>query len=108
MKYQDCPWANTSLHSKQYHDNVWGNPQFDELKLFQMLILEGQQAGLSWNLILKKEEALLKAYDNFKPHILINYDEKKIAELLSNPAIIRNKLKIKAAISNAEAYYKLI
>ncbi len=108
MKLEPCPWALKSKYLQEYHDTYWGIPEYDELKLFQMLILEGQQAGLSWDLILRKQSAMLKAYDNFDPAILSKYDESKIIELKSNPDIIRNKLKIKAAISNAKAYYELI
>lgn len=108
MKLEPCPWALKSEHLKEYHDTHWGIPEFDELKLFQMLILEGQQAGLSWDLILRKKSALLKAYDNFDPAIISTYNDNKIIELRNNPDIIRNKLKINAAISNAKAYYDLI
>lgn len=102
-----CPWANQSELARIYHDQNWGSTSHDELFLFQMLMLEGQQAGLSWDLILKKKPALLLAYDNFDPAKLIHYDEEKFAKLKENPEIIRNTLKIKAAKANALGYYKL-
>ncbi len=101
-----CDWAKTPLDHK-YHDEEWGKPLHDERRLFEMLILEGQQAGLSWSTILKKREAMRKAYDNFDPAIMKDYDEKKTAELLSNEGIIRNRLKVKAAVTNSNAYFKL-
>ncbi|MDL2260735.1 DNA-3-methyladenine glycosylase I [Methanimicrococcus sp. OttesenSCG-928-J09] len=101
-----CDWPKTQL-DYEYHDNEWGKPLHDEKKLFEMLILEGQQAGLSWSTILKKREAMRKAYDNFDPEIMRNYDDKKKAELLENEGIIRNRLKVKAAVTNSNAYFKL-
>lgn len=101
-----CDWPKTPL-DYEYHDNEWGNPLHDERKLFEMLILEGQQAGLSWSTILKKRETMRKAYDNFDPEIMKNYDDKKKAELLENEGIIRNRLKVKAAVTNSNAYFKL-
>ncbi|WP_316557142.1 DNA-3-methyladenine glycosylase I [Methanimicrococcus hongohii] len=93
---------------EKYHDEEWGKPLHDEKMLFEMLILEGQQAGLSWTTILKKREAMREAYDNFDPEIMKDYDEKKAAELLSNAGIIRNRLKVKAAVTNSKAYFKLV
>ena len=102
-----CPWAEKTEEERSYHDNEWGRPLHDERKLFEMLILEGQQAGLSWSIILKKRENFRKAYDNFDPEKIAHYNSKKIDELLMNSGIIRNKLKINAAITNAKAYLKL-
>lgn len=102
-----CPWAEKTEEERNYHDNEWGRPLHDERKLFEMLILEGQQAGLSWSIILKKRENFRMAYDNFDPEKIVRYDNKKIHELLMNPGIIRNKLKINAVISNAKAYLEL-
>ena len=102
-----CDWACKTEIEQVYHDKVWGRPCHDERELFKMLILEGQQAGLSWLTILKKMPAMEIAYDNFDPEILANYGEEKIAELMQNPAIIRNRLKIKAAINNAKRYFEL-
>lgn len=101
-----CGWAKTPLDQK-YHDEEWGKPLHDERKLFEMLILEGQQAGLSWSIVLKKRENMRTAFDNFDPEIMKNYDEKKAAELLLNEGIIRNRLKIKALTTNSIAYFKL-
>ena len=102
-----CDWANQSQLEQEYHDTVWGVPVHDDKQLFKMLQLEGQQAGLSWSTILKKMDALCEAYDNFDPAILITYDEAKIAELLQNSGIIRNRLKVRAAVRNAKAYFAL-
>jgi DNA-3-methyladenine glycosylase I len=102
-----CPWAEADPLSQRYHDTVWGKPCHDEHQLFKMLILEGKQAGLSWYSILKKMDTLCAAFDDFDPHMLIKYDETKIGQLLQNPGIIRNRLKVNAAVSNARAYFKL-
>lgn len=101
-----CPWAAEPL-SQHYHDTEWGVPCHDELHLFKMLILEGKQAGLSWYGILKKMDTLCEAFDNFNPQKLVAYDESKVEQLLQNPGIIRNRLKVNAAITNAKAYFKL-
>lgn len=103
-----CDWANRSALETSYHDKEWGRPEFDDRRLFAMLLLEGQQAGLSWTTILKKRENFYKAYDNFDPSLLIHYDHNKIEELLQNPGIIRNRLKIRAVITNAQAYFKVV
>lgn len=91
----------------QYHDKRWCKPVHEDNELFAMLILEGMQAGVSWNLILNKEENFRKAFDGFNPQIVANYGKKKIAELMQNEGIIRNHLKIKAAITNAQAFIKV-
>lgn len=87
-----------------YHDNEWGRPVHDDRKLFEMLILEGAQAGLSWITVLKKREAYRAAFDNFDPAKVALYDDAKVAELLANEGIIRNRLKVGAAIINARLY----
>lgn len=103
-----CDWANTGEPERNYHDLEWGRPLHDERKLFELLILEGQQAGLSWSTILKKRETMREAFDQFDPSIMMAYGEKKIEELMNNPGIIRNRLKIKSAIENSKAYFSLI
>lgn len=101
-----CAWAyNDEL--KDYHDHVWGKPQHDEVMLYKMLILEGLQAGLSWEIILKKEKAYEKALDNFDYHQIALYDEAKYDELMKTPLLIKNKLKMKAIISNAQAFIRV-
>jgi DNA-3-methyladenine glycosylase I len=103
-----CFWANTDDPLYQaYHDLEWGVPVHDDRTLFEFLLLEGAQAGLSWYTILRKRLNYRQAFDNFDPHIIATYDEHKIAELLANPGIIRNRLKINAAISNARAFLKI-
>lgn len=100
-----CAWATTDLY-KEYHDTEWGVPEHDDRKLFEMLILEGMQAGLSWITILNKREAFRKAFDQFDYHKVALYDDAKIEELMQNPGIIRNRLKINAAITNAQQFLK--
>lgn len=100
-----CKWCNLNneLYVK-YHDNEWCQPNFDDKYLFEMLILESFQAGLSWECVLNKREDFRKAYDNFDIYKICKYDENKINELLLNDKIIRNKLKIKASINNAKIF----
>lgn len=95
---QRCSWATTDLY-KEYHDNEWGKPVHDENKLFEMLILEGMQAGLSWLTILNKRETFRIAFDNFDCKKVALYDDAKIEELMQNSSIVRNRLKIKSAIT---------
>lgn len=102
-----CAWAIKHEIEREYHDNRWGIPLYDDKELFKMLILEGMQAGLSWITILKKMPALCEAFDDFRPEIVINYDEAKEAELMQNEKIIRNRRKIKAVPINAKAYFKV-
>lgn len=92
---------------EDYHDNEWGRPVYDDNKLFEMLILEGVQAGLSWITVLKKREEYRKAFDNFDPEKIALYGETKINELIQNKGIIRNRRKIDAAITNAKAFLEL-
>jgi len=98
-----CDWATTDL-SVAYHDLEWGVPQHDDGLLFEFLVLEGAQAGLSWETILKKRESYRKAFDKFDPLKVSRYNKKRIETLLSNPGIIRNRLKVESAISNAQAF----
>lgn len=102
-----CDWANKSEIEMKYHDNYWGKPVHDDRELFKMLILEGKQAGLSWSTILNKMEHMQKVFDDFDPEIISQYDDAKIQELLQDPGIIRNNLKVNAAITNAKAYFVL-
>lgn len=104
-----CKWCNLDNEKYiEYHDNEWGKPNFNDDYLFEMLILESFQAGLSWECVLNKREEFRKAYDNFDINKVINYDEKKISELLSNKGIIRNKLKIIASINNAKIFKNIV
>jgi DNA-3-methyladenine glycosylase I len=98
-----CPWAKTDL-SALYHDTEWGVPVHDDRLLFEFLILEGAQAGLSWETILKKRNAYRIAFDEFTPAIVAKYGQKKRKELLANAGIVRNRLKIEAAIQNAKVF----
>lgn len=102
-----CEWANASLIEQLYHDKEWGVPVHDDRLLFEFLILEGAQAGLSWATILKKREGYKKAFDNFDANKIATYSASKIADLLSNPAIVRNKLKIHYAVTNARAFLEI-
>src|SRR3954447_22726443 len=90
-----------------YHDAEWGVPLHDDRALFEFLILEGAQAGLSWSTILKKRENYRKAFDGFDAKKIARYDERKVAELMANEGIVRNRLKIAATIRNAEAFLKV-
>ena len=103
-----CKWCNlkNELYIK-YHDEEWGNPNFDDKYLFEMLILESFQAGLSWECVLNKRESFRKAFDNFEINKICNYDEKKVKELLENKNIIRNRLKINATINNSKIFKKI-
>ena len=98
-----CKWCGSDLLYTAYHDNEWGVPLHDDRLLFEFLILEGAQAGLSWITILKKRENYRKAFHNFDCDIIANYTNKDVERLLLNPGIIRNRLKINSAIKNAQA-----
>lgn len=98
-----CSWAKTSL-SIAYHDREWGVPVHDDRTLFEFLILEGAQAGLSWETILRKRDNYRRAFDHFDPRKVARYDERKVQKLLADPGIVRNRLKITAAIQNARAF----
>ena len=102
-----CPWCEGFDLYRQYHDTEWGVPLRDSPKLFELLILEGAQAGLSWSTVLKKRESYREAFDGFDPKKIAKYGEKKVAELMANPGIVRNRLKVSATIGNAKAYLAL-
>ncbi|MGW8179696.1 MAG: DNA-3-methyladenine glycosylase I [bacterium] len=102
-----CEWAEGEGVSRGYHDIEWGVPLHDDRRLFELLILEGMQAGLSWLTILRKRENLRRCFDNFDPASIAAYDERKVASLLADTGIIRNKLKINAAIKNARSFLKV-
>lgn len=99
-----CPWGDTHPLYIAYHDTEWGVPQHDDTRLFEMLLLEGAQAGLSWLTILKKREGYRRAFSQFDPRKIARYDAHKIARLLANDQIIRNRLKVNAAVTNARAF----
>jgi DNA-3-methyladenine glycosylase I len=99
-----CQWAGTDPLYVAYHDLEWGVPVHDDRTLFEFLVLEGAQAGLSWSTILKKRDAYRAAFDGFAPAIVAAYDDAKVAELLANPGIVRNRAKIASAIKNAQAF----
>jgi DNA-3-methyladenine glycosylase I len=102
MKHR-CPWAEAELQH-EYHDTEWGVPSRDDRHLFEMLILEGAQAGLSWATILARREGYREAYDSFDATLVARYDEKRKARLLRNEGIIRNRLKVEASVLNARAF----
>ena len=103
-----CEWAvNGSPTDIEYHDKEWGVPVHNDKKLFEFLLLESAQAGLSWSIILKKRQGYRKAFDDFDANKGANYDQRRVQELLTNPTVIRNKLKIQSAITNARAFLKL-
>ena len=100
-----CAWCNLKNQKYvEYHDNEWGVANFDDKYLFEMLILESFQAGLSWECVLNKRDSFREAYDNFDLEKVCNYDEKKKQELISNAGIIRNKLKVNASVNNAKIF----
>lgn len=99
-----CGWCGDDPLYIQYHDEEWGRPVHDDGKLFEMLCLEGAQAGLSWITILRKRENYRQAFDQFDAQAIAQYGEEKIGELLQNPGIVRNKLKVNAFVKNAKAF----
>lgn len=103
-----CDWCGTDPLYIEYHDTEWGVPEFDDRQLFAKLILDGAQAGLSWITILRKRESYWEAFDRFDPEKIVRYDDAKIAELLQNPGIVRNKLKVQSAIKNARGYLDIM
>ena len=102
-----CEWHGTDPLYVRYHDKVWGVPEYDAKSLFAKLILDGAQAGLSWITILKKEQNYFDAFDGLDPFIVANYDDEKYDELMQNAGIVRNKLKIKSTITNAQNYVRM-
>jgi DNA-3-methyladenine glycosylase I len=104
IRIKKCIWALSSPLEEYYHDLEWGVPVHDDRLLFEFLLLEGAQAGLSWVTILKKREEYRKAFDNFEAGIIARYDDNKINALLANSGIVRNKLKVNSAVINAQAF----
>ena len=102
-----CSWVSDDALYLAYHDEEWGVPVRDDRGLYEMLVLEGAQAGLSWYTILKKREAYRRAFDGFDPDRVARYDDRKVASLLEDPGIVRNRLKVHAAIANARAWLDL-
>jgi DNA-3-methyladenine glycosylase I len=107
MPMEPCPWCAGFDLYRAYHDAEWGVPLHDDRALFELLILEGAQAGLSWATILKKRENYRRAFDGFDPALIARYDEAKVATLLADPGIVRNRAKVAAAIHNAKAFLAL-
>lgn len=103
-----CAWTTQDSIYLDYHDKEWGVPIHDDQKLFEFLILEGAQAGLSWLTILKRRDNYRTCFDNFDPNKIARYSSNKIEKLLQNPAIIRNRLKVEATVINAKAYLNLL
>jgi DNA-3-methyladenine glycosylase I len=103
-----CSWCGDLPIYQDYHDNEWGRPVHDDRKLFEMLILEGAQAGLSWITVLKKRESYREAFDGFDPRKVALYDDDKIQALMANEGIIRNRLKINAAVINAKLFLEIV
>ncbi len=104
---QRCPWPGDDPLMRAYHDVEWGTPTHDERTLFEFLVLEGAQAGLNWATILHKRAGYRQAFDGFDPALVAGYDEARIAALLSNPGIVRNRLKVRSAVSNARAFLEV-
>jgi DNA-3-methyladenine glycosylase I len=102
-----CEWANSGEVEQSYHDNEWGVEIHDDRTLFEFLVLEGAQAGLSWSTILRKRDGYRRAFDNFDARKISRYSESKVSQLLTNTGIIRNRLKINATITNAKAFLKV-
>jgi len=102
-----CTWAQASPSEEKYHDEEWGIPVHDDRLLFEFLILEGAQAGLSWSTILNKRDGYRKAFDNFEVKKVARYSKKKVDKLLLNPEIVRNKLKVNAAVTNARQFLEI-
>lgn len=102
-----CTWCGEDPLYVHYHDTVWGRPEKDSLGLFEKLCLDGQQAGLSWITILRKQDSYREAYDNFDPEKIVRYNQRKKEALLNNPGVIRNRLKVESIIKNARGYLQL-
>jgi len=103
-----CEWAQKSEIYSKYHDDEWGKPLHNDQKLFEFLILEGMQAGLSWITILKKRDAFRSAYENFDVHKVARFDKQKVEELMLDAGIIRNRMKIEASITNAQHFLEIV
>lgn len=106
-KRERCSWAGTDPLYVSYHDTEWGVPVFDDRRLFEFLVLEGAQAGLSWITILRKREAYRRAFADFDPKKVARFDAKKVEKLLLDPGIVRNRLKVESAIKNARAFLEV-
>jgi DNA-3-methyladenine glycosylase I len=102
-----CPWSESNAQEIAYHDSEWGVPLHDDRLLFEFLILEGAQAGLSWDTILKKRENYRAAFDNFNAEKIARYNSRKVAALMNNPGIVRNRLKIASAVINAQKFLEV-
>jgi DNA-3-methyladenine glycosylase I len=102
-----CAWVGASDLMRAYHDTEWGTPLHDDRALFEFLVLEGMQAGLSWSTILNKRENFRRAFDGFDPEKVARYDARKVAALLKDPGIVRNRQKIQAAVKNARAFLEV-
>jgi DNA-3-methyladenine glycosylase I len=102
-----CPWCGTDPLYVKYHDTEWGVPAHGDRKLFEMLILEGAQAGLSWSTILRKRINYRKAFANFRPSAVASFSRRDVSRLMDNPGIVRNRMKIESAITNARAFLKV-
>ena len=107
MQINRCAWAGNDPLYVAYHDTEWGKPIHDDRLLFEFLILEGMQAGLSWITILKKREAFRAAFENFEPEMVAGFDQARIEELMQNSAIVRNRRKIEAAVKNARHFLEI-
>jgi DNA-3-methyladenine glycosylase I len=103
-----CPWAGSDPLYQQYHDTEWGLPLHDDRRLFEMLVLEGAQAGLAWITILRKRKGYREAFDGFKPAVVARYDSRRVDRLLTNEKIVRNRLKIESTITNARAFLQVL
>ena len=103
-----CPWFGKDPLYRDYHHNEWGKPLYDDRALFEFLLLEGAQAGLSWLTILRKRENYRRAFDNFEPEKIVRYDDKRVTLLLNDTGIVRNRLKIESAIKNARVYLTIL
>ena len=102
-----CPWAGSDPLYLRYHDSEWGVPVHDDRHFFEMLVLEGAQAGLAWITILRKREGYRDAFDGFDPAVVARYDDRRVEALLGNPAIVRNRLKVGSAVANARAFLRV-
>src|SRR5216110_1091985 len=102
-----CGWSTSNEQMIAYHDTEWGVPVHNDKQLFGKLVLDGFQAGLSWAIILRKRDAFLKAFDGFNPDKMARYDARRVAKILRDPGIVRNKQKVKSAVGNARAFLKM-
>src|SRR3989475_13083121 len=103
-----CPWLSDNPQMIAYHDTEWGVPVHDDRQLFGKLVLDGFQAGLSWAIILRKRDAFLNAFDGFNPEKMARYDARRVAKILRDPGIVRNRQKVRSAVGNARAFLKMV